>query len=204
MDEIIITNEQKDALQELANIGAAHAATALSQMIQKTIEMGIPQIEVIPLEKTINYVLDEEIAVAVFLKISDTLPTYSLLLLSFDTAKILGNQLLDQSENQQNSKLTEMEESALNEVGNVMMCAFFDSIAELLNITLIPGPPSLACDMPSAILDYLLIQIGEMSNQVFVFETDLTIEQQQNLKINLFLIPEPKSITTILEKLGMK
>ena len=41
---------QLDALREVANIGAGHAATALSQMIGETIMISVPRINVARLE----------------------------------------------------------------------------------------------------------------------------------------------------------
>ena len=41
---------QADAIQELGNIGAAHAATTLSQMLGSTIEMSVPAINVVDLD----------------------------------------------------------------------------------------------------------------------------------------------------------
>ena len=34
-------------MQELGNIGAAHAATTLSQMLSSTVEMSVPKIKVV-------------------------------------------------------------------------------------------------------------------------------------------------------------
>src|SRR3954464_11133539 len=42
---------QLDALREVANIGAGHAATALSQMIGGTIMISVPTINVSPTEE---------------------------------------------------------------------------------------------------------------------------------------------------------
>ena len=203
MQEIILSDLQKDALQEVANIGVAHAATALSKMVNKEIDMGIPHVDLIPLEKTIDCVKNEEVVVAVFLKISNELPCYSLLLISKESAFALSDALMGNTPDPSKQTLSEMDESALKEVGNVMMCAFFDSLAELLQITLIPGPPAFAYDMPAAVLDYVLIQIGQVADQVLVFNTDVKTSKDQDFNINIFLVPEPQSIQIILNKLGM-
>lgn len=203
MQEIILSALQKDALQEVANIGVAHAATALSKMVNKEIDMGIPHVDLIPLEKTIDCVKNEEVVVAVFLKISNELPSYSLLLISKESAFALSDALMGNTPDPSKQTLSEMDESALKEVGNVMMCAFFDSLAELLQITLIPGPPAFAYDMPAAVLDYVLIQIGQVADQVLVFNTDVKTAKDKDFNINIFLVPEPQSIQIILNKLGM-
>jgi chemotaxis protein CheC len=96
-----------------------------------------------------------------------------------------------------------MDKSAIQELANVIMCSFFDSLTELLQVSLIPGPPVLAYDMPAAIMDYVLIQLGELSNEAVVFSCYIKEEKHESFKIDLFLLPEPSSVKIILEKLGM-
>lgn len=205
MEKIILSHMQKDALQELANIGAGHASTALSQMIGRTIHMGIPQVEIIPLEGILTLVKDEKVAVGVFLRISEEIPSYVLLMIPRDSAFSLADMLMGRkSEEAPDSKiLSEMDQSALSEVANVMVCAFFDSISELLQMTIVPGPPHLAFDIPEAVLDYVLIQIGAVANDIVCFNVDLTEEEETSLKIHMFLMPEPASIDTLLNKMGI-
>ena len=120
------------------------------------------------------------------------------------SAFALADVLLQQKVSSERADLTEMEKSALEEVGNIMMCAFFDSIAEMIHIPIVPGPPALAYDMPSAVMDYILIQIGTIADKIFVFDTAVEEEKEKQFNISLFLVPEPKSIHIILEKLGLK
>ena len=76
MEQIVLNSDQKDALQEVANIGASHAATVLSQMINKEIKIGIPSIDILPLEQTVDCVKDQEVVAGVFLKILRFILTY--------------------------------------------------------------------------------------------------------------------------------
>jgi chemotaxis protein CheC len=204
MEEIILNPIQRDALQEVANIGAGHASTVLSQMINRSIQMGVPRVEIIPLEKVSDYVKEENIVVGVYLKISDQIPSYVLLLIPRQSAFSLTNMLLGLKPENAKEILSELDKSALSEVSNIMICAFFDSLSELLGMTIIPGPPHLAYDIPEAVIDYVLIQIGAVSNQVVVFNVELKEEKQTNLKIHMFLLPEPQSVNILLEKLGVK
>ena len=204
LEEIVLNDSEKDALQELANIGAGHASTALSQMINKDVKMGIPHVEVISLNDVTNKIESEQVVVGIFLKISDEIPSYVVLFISRESAFSIVDMLLGTNHDPNTQVLTEMDKSALNEVGNVMICAFFDSLSELLQLSVVPGPPSLAYDIPNAVLDYILIQIGQVSNDVIFFNVDLKEEEKDSFKIDMYLMPEPKSIDAILEKLGMK
>ena len=204
MQELLLNEQQKDALQEVANIGAGHASTVLSQMINRTIKMGIPKVEIIPLEKARESVKDEKVVVGIFLKISEELPCYVLLLIPRESAFVLANLLMERTSEETSSLLSEMDKSALHEVANVMICAFFDSLSELTGLSLVPGPPQLAYDIPDAVMDYVLIQIGAVANQIVMFNVELSEEQKTGLKINMFLLPLPKSVDILLEKLGVK
>lgn len=204
MDKIALNTSQKDGLQELANIGAGHASTALSQMINREVKMGIPHVEVIPLSDAGTYIQHERVVVGIFLKISDEIPSYVMMMIPRGSAFALSDLLLGQQDQKGERILSEMDSSALSEVANVMICSFFDSISELLGMSVVPGPPHLAYDIPQAVLDYVLIQIGEISNEIFLFNVDLQEEKEQNFKIHMFLLPEPNSVNVLLERMGLK
>jgi len=204
MQEIKISSEQKDALQEMANIGAGHASTALSQMVQKDIQMGIPKIELINLEDVSNHIEKGQIVVGIYLRISNEIPSYVMLLIPRESAFSIADMLLQRQSDPSVEVLSEMDKSALNEVGNVMICAFFDSLSELFQMSVVPGPPKLAYDIPDALIDYILIQIGQVANQVLFFNVDLKEEDKESFKIDMFLLPEPQSVDILLEKLGVK
>ena len=204
MEKIALNTDQKDGLQELANIGAGHASTALSQMINRDVKMGIPHVEVIPLAEAGSYIQHEQIVVGIFLKISDEIPSYVMMIIPRDSAFALADLLLGQQSQPGERILSEMDTSALSEVANVMICSFFDSISALLGMSVVPGPPHLAYDIPEAVLDYVLIQIGEVSNDVFLFNVDLEEEKENNFEIHMFLLPEPDSVNVLLKRMGLK
>ena len=204
MEKITLDTNQKDGLQELANIGAGHASTALSQMINREVKMGIPHVEVIPLGEAGSYIEHEQVVVGIFLKISDEIPSYVMMLIPRESAFALSDLLLGSQQQSGERVLSEMDTSALSEVANVMICSFFDSISALLGMSVVPGPPHLAYDIPEAVLDYVLIQIGEVSNDVFLFNVDLQEEKENNFEIHMFLLPEPDSVNTLLKRMGLK
>jgi chemotaxis protein CheC len=203
METTTLNEMQRDALQEVANIGASHAATALSKMVNRPIQVGIPRIDIVPIEKSIETVPQNDPVVGVFLQMSQETPLYVMVLLSKKSAFYLANLLLNQPEDEIRDDFSEMEQSALMEVSNVMMSSFFDSITSLINVSMIPGPPMIAYDMPAAILDYALIRVGSVADTVLLFETAVNEEGTNTFDVNMFLIPEPQTIELILNKLGM-
>ena len=204
MDHINLNEIQIDALQELANIGASHAATALSQMVNKDIKIGIPRVEIIPVENTLDCVIHEDVIVGVYLEVPKELHTYSLLLLSLDSALELADVLTGGTHDEFKGDLDEMDKSAMQEVGNILMSSFFDSITEMVGTSMVPGPPTLAYDMPTAVLDLLLIEMGEIASEIIVLNVELIDEKEDKFHMDLFLMPEIKTVDSILQKIGMK
>jgi len=203
-NDLSLTDLQRDALQELANIGAGHASTVLSQMVNREITMGVPGVDVLPLERMMDFAKEEKIVVGVLLKVSGDLPMYILLLIPRQSAFSLVRLLIPESQRVNGNLLSEMDQSALQEISNVMVCAFFDSVSSLLGVPIIPGPPMLAYDVPAAVIDYVLIQIGELANKIVVFNVDLREGTRGSFNIDVFLLPLPSSVDLILTKLGVK
>jgi len=203
MQEITLNDDQLDALQEVINIGASHAATALSTMVNKNIKIGIPNIKVIPIEETIECVQNEDVVAGVFLKTGGNLPVYVIMLTSFDSALALSNLLLGSEPDYYKGDLDEMERSAIKEVGNIIMSSFFDSVTEFIGESMIPGPPSLAYDMPSVVFEYIMIQLGSIAQEITVFDVQINEENDGMFDVDMFLMPEPDTIKKMLTKIGM-
>lgn len=195
-----LTDQQMDALQELGNIGAAHAATTLSTMLNTTIEMNIPEISVIDLARIHEHISDE-IAAMVLFKIEGELSNggYLLLHVPVDSAVRLVNVML--GEQDMARALNEMDRSALLEIGNIMVSAFLDGTASLLNVVMIPSPPELIIDMPHAALQAIIaMQLQGNGNDVVFFRTELR-SCEYALASNLLLLPNPPLLNDMILKL---
>ena len=203
VDRLVLNDVQLDALQEISNIGASHAATALSQMVNRDIQIGIPTVKVVPLEESITLLRDEEEIAGVYLKISDEVPMYILLLLSKESSLYLSSLLMGVELDPSKQILDEMDQEALKEVGNIMMTSFFNSVTELIGISMIPGPPQIAYDNPEVILESVMVRFSEVASDVVLFDSDVGDAENKSFKINMFLLPEPRSVDIILSKLGV-
>ncbi|MDD1678263.1 MAG: chemotaxis protein CheC [Methanomicrobiales archaeon] len=195
---MMLTANQYDALRELGNIGAAHAATTLSQMLLSGIDMTVPEIQLLDIANIYQHVGDETSALIVF-QIQGEVSNggYILLHLPRASAIRLVNILLG---NTDISAGAEMDTSAIIEIGNIMVSAFLDATAGLLNLVMLPSPPSFALDMPHAAIETILAQQNEDLNEVVLFRTELR-SQDALITANLLLLPNPPMLRQILELL---
>jgi chemotaxis protein CheC len=191
-----LSEVQADAIQELGNIGAAHAATTLSQMLGSTIEMSVPAIKVVDLAKLGEYMGEESAAMVAF-ELQGEIPHggYILFYITRESAVRLTNTMLGMTE--MNRSFTEMDESALLEVGNIMVSAFLDATAELLGIVMLPSPPALTIDMAHAAMQSLIAQMQEETNEVLLFSTELVCEEHR-IDSDIIMMPETSTLVRIV------
>jgi len=195
-----LTHVQTDALQELGNIGAAHAATTLSTMLSANISMSVPEIKVIDIAEIHKYVGDEIAALVLFQVNGEVKPGGYLLLYIPKTSVIrLTNAMLGLTD--MDRELDEMDRSALLEVGNIMVSAFLDGTAELLNIIMLPSPPQLVIDMPHAAIQSILAsQESEDIDEVVLFKTAM-VSDAHNIQSSIFLFPNHPMLEDIIRRL---
>lgn len=195
-----LTSQQRDALRELGNIGAAHAATTLSTMLMSNIEMTVPDISVVDIAKIHEHVGDELSALVIFQITGEVSGGgYVLLHIPKNSVIRLTNAMLGMTEMERD--LTEMDQSALLEIGNIMVSAFLDATATLLSIIMLPSPPSMIIDMPHAAFQSILaIQAFSDIDQVVIFRTELHSDQHK-ISSNIFLLPNKPMLDEIIAML---
>jgi len=203
-DEILnLSSIQLDALKEIGNVGAGNSATALSQLINRKIDMTVPQIAIMPLGDVPDVVGGPDVMVAgVYLRVFGPAPSSILFLLPRDSAFYLVDMLMGREQGH-TTTLDSMDESALMEIGNILAGAYLNALSHFTKLTLLPSIPALAMDMAGAILSVILIQLGEMGDHALVIETEFTTEND-GVKGHFFLIPDPGSLGTILSAIGVK
>lgn len=144
-----MSNEYFDVLKELGNIGAGNATTALSQMIQCKIDMAVPQVQLLEFKELGAAMGGEEVVMAgIYLAIDGDIKGSIMFLLEKNAAKHLVSKLMGMES--QEDDLSEMELSALKEVGNIITGAYLNSLSSITNLTIFPSVPDLTVDMAGA------------------------------------------------------
>lgn len=191
-----------DVLKEVGNIGAGHAATALSRLLDKPVDMAVPTVSLVPFQEIADLVGGfEQVVVAVFLRVEGDAPGNMFFIIQENSAKRLLSSLLS-IEPEDGAAYTEMEFSALNEIGNILAGSYLSSLADFTNLSMHPTVPSLAVDMAGAILSYGLLQFGQMGDSAMLIETTF-LEDRDEVEGHFFLIPDPDSFEKIFRALGV-
>ena len=202
-DILDLSAMQLDALREIGNVGAGNSATALSQIINRKIEMNVPEVAIVPLNEVPDLVGGAEAMVAgVFLRVYGKAPGSVLFFLPKDSAFYLVDTLMGREHGSTNN-LYFMDESALMEIGNILAGAYLNALAHFTKLTLLPSIPALAIDMAGAILSVVLVQLGQMGDHALVIETEF-LSEDDGIRGHFFLVPDPGSLETILSAVGVR
>ena len=190
---------QLDALREVANIGAGHAATALSQMVGQTIMISVPTINIARLEDVPPQVGEPDQPVAaVLMHMLGDLTGRTLLVFPRRTAVRLAELLLHRVSPADD--FSEMQQSAIKEAGNILSSAYLNALADFMGMLLLPSPPSLAIDMSTAVLTTAYLQFGSDKDYVFCVESEFRLSDVgERLSGYFLLLPDAASLQAILK-----
>jgi len=192
-----------DALTEIGNIGAGNATTALSQMLNARVEMYVPKAELLAFKDLAEIVGGAEtVVVGVMLKLMEDVEGSMLFMLRCNSAHHLVNQLMGENSDENNINFTDMELSALTEIGNIITGAYLSSISALTNLTIVPSIPYLSIDMAGAILSVPAIEFGKLGDRALLIESQFK-DFDVDIGGYFILIPTLESHQRIMESLGI-
>jgi chemotaxis protein CheC len=206
MDFSKINHIHLDILREIGNIGAGHAATALSTMLNKAVDMKVPSVKVISFEEITEMVGgSENIVASVFLRIVGDAPGCMFFMLPIEQAeKLLGDLLGGETVQLTEGHYSEMPISALQEVGNILSGSYLTSFSDFTGLSLQASVPATSIDMAGAILSFGLFEISTVSDFAIVIDTAFTdMKRLDEVKGHFFLLPDPESFAKIFNALGV-
>ena len=198
-DLLTLKPVQLDALREVANIGAGHAATALSHMTAQTIMISVTTINITTLEEVPPHIGDpEEPVAAVCMDMLGGLTGKTLLVFPRTTAIRMAEWMM-QRKHEGGDELSEIEQSAIKEAGNILCGAYMNALSDFMGVRLMPSPPSLAIDMSQAVLTTAYLQFGCDRDLVFCVETEFHMHDNgERVRGFFLLLPDIASLRAIL------
>ncbi len=198
MDYNNMTPLQLDALKEVSNIGTGNAATALSQLLGRKIDMNVPNINIVPFEEVMAEIGEEKVVVGVLVRVLGDTPGNILFVFEKSTALDLVHRLTGMEE----EELSDMGNSVMCEIGNIISASYMNAIARFTNLTITPSVPAVSYDMLGAILSTTFIEAGQYNEDVLDIETVFK-EDGSEISGHFYYIPMPGSLEKILNTLGV-
>ena len=205
MDLANFSNLQLDAMREVGNIGAGNAATALSIMLARPVDMDVPKAELVSIYELAEYYGDPLTMVsAVFVRSEGEFTCSLIFIQEEDESRKLVDLLIGQQMGGMDpaSVPAEMRDSALTEVGNIILSSFLNAINVLIGGTHSISVPGVAHDMLGSILDVVASIFGQSGEHALIVDTALKVENVEGrVSGKVVMLPDPGSLEILLGKL---
>ena len=203
-----ISSFHLDVLKEIGNIGAAHAATALSSLLNKKIDMKVPKVEMVTFDEMMEMAGGPENVVAgIYLQIEGDITGSMFFVLPVEQAnRFIRSLVQDDTFDFQAETVTNIGASAMQELGNILSGSYLSALSDFTSLKIFPTVPALCVDMVGAIISFGLVEVSHLSDYVIVIDTALTEEDlpnDENVKGHFFLLPDPESFTALFSALGV-
>ncbi len=197
-----LTAMQLDALREVGSIGAGHAATALSQLVDHRIDLEVPQLELLPIGSVPDVFGGPETLVgAVYDRMLGDLGGGLLFVAPRDSSLALVDLMRNRPVGTAKSFGTE-EEAMITHVASILAASYVASIARLADLNILPAKPSFALDMAGAILEVVTAEIGMRAENALLLRTRF-FSEETTVDAYMFFLPDPDSLDVLLGRLGV-
>ena len=193
-----------DVLKELGNIGAGNATTAIATMLNLTIDMKVPKVELKAVEDLGSAICsEEETIVGIFLEVQNDISGSMMFLMRLNSAHYLVNRLMGGmgADGSAQGEFSEMELSAMKEIGNIIAGSYLSALSTMTNLVITPSVPYIAVDMAAAILSVPAIQFGQFGDNALLIETEFGDDVM--MEGYFILLPDEDSYDKILQSLGI-
>lgn len=194
-----LSEQVKNALTELGNIGAGNATTSLSVLLSSRLTMTAPIVKLYDFNELENALGGPETSVVGVLSwLNGSINAMILFVLGLDDAKNLASVMLG----------TELEWhgdmgiSAIGEIANILIGSYVASLGNLSGMELRYSQPQICIDMAGAILSVPCIEYGMISDKALLINSGFKTGNQE-INGYIMLISEMHSFDELLQKLGI-
>jgi chemotaxis protein CheC len=189
-----------EIIREFANIGAGSAATALSYLLDVELMNDVTSCDILPMAKVSEWLGGADKVVAgTYTYLCGELTSGILVIFPEASAIKLLSHLTKETVNL--SSLTNIQKSALKEVGNICLCWYLIAVSKMIDIDMIPAPPDAAVDLLGAVLDLPLASLGQRVDTVLAVHTSFKA-LDSHFDGYFLMLPEESTLKLILEKMG--
>ncbi len=191
-----------DLIREIGSIGTGNSATALSSMLNKTVRMTLPDVQILGYNEAIKFLGDpEEIVAAILVKMTGEINGLMLFILKMDFINEVLSSVMQQ-EIEDYYQLNVLETSALEEIGNIIISSYVNAMSTLSEVTINLSVPDIAVNMLGGILSVPMVEFGYQTDKMMMISGQFIIGGKV-LHSDLLMMPDIMSLNFLMEKLGI-
>lgn len=191
------------AVHEMANVGLGHATTALSDMTGHRFDMRIPHVDSMPLETLAGYLGGPEtVCVGSFMSFEGDVCGNMAFIFPWASARRLWTILvgIDPGESYE---VSELEVSAMLEVGNILNSSFLNALSEMTGLKMHATPPLVSVEMVTSIVQSIVVEAEIADAVALTIDTEL-FAKDGALRGTFLCIPSRNGLTQLLGRFGLE
>lgn len=191
-----------DVMKEISSIGTSHAATSLSKLLQKEVRITIPEVNILSYDETVAKIGQiEELVAATLVQMSNEVNGLMLFIFKMDLANAVLGKLLNRHYTSF-EEIDELDYSALEEIGNIIICSYVNAFTQLVGVEIDLSVPSSTINMLGGILTVPIAEYGYETDKLMYINAEFIMDGEK-LTDGLLMLPDIESLNRILEKLGI-
>lgn len=197
-----------DVLREIGNIGQGNAASSLSEMLGLSIDISVPTVRLLEMDEAVEYLGGpENVVLGMLVGLSGDIQGMMLYVLQRGFATNMINTVFGKGV-QELTALDEMDLSFVQEIGNILAGSYVNAISSLTGLTIDISVPNISIDMAGAILAVPAVEFAHIGSKVLFIDDNFVFvgngsSSPEEVKSNMILVPELKSLDTLFEHLGV-
>ena len=208
--EQLLSAEQVDFLTEMMNIGAAHAATALTQVLHYQVDIVIPRVFVITDTQELSILTSPSLPVvcARMNMVGDVSGGLFLIVpeeQKEDLIRLAERAMTGASQSWRagltNQESDDLKLSVIAEIGNIVAGVYLTAVHDFCRLNIYHTVPTVATDMVQALLDESLVRLSRQVQHIIVIENEFMVEEKL-IKTFLVMIPSVESVNILVNSIG--
>ena len=198
------SSNEIDVLREFVNVGTAHAATAMSRLIDRKVDVAVPQLNIVPIARVPEILGGPETSiVGIYFKVSEDIAGSILLFFEQKTANSLLDLLIPIPRSASKNGFDSLEISALMEMGNILANSYINALAKMLDSKILISVPYISSDSLGAVIDVLLIELSMFAENALLMETEIALSGT-SFAGNFIIFPDAASYEKIFKRAGLR
>nr|QNO49052.1 hypothetical protein FFEDGKNF_00007 [Methanosarcinales archaeon ANME-2c ERB4] len=195
-----------ETLRELKRLGdqsAEMAVESLAEMTAMEVVMEVSAVNLTEVEQIPAMIgITEDAIIGLFVRFTGELPGSVLTLISIPSAQKLADIMLAGmgDEPAEGEVLSEMQQSAVEEIGNIITSSFIDVWANAFTTALTQTPPAFVCDYVPSVIDAALARASEKGDFAVVFNSAIHITDQ-DIDCHILVLPDPDKMQMMFDSM---
>ncbi len=189
-------------VRELANIGLAHATTAMAELTGKTFDMAVPEVESVALERLPSILGDPNgLTVATYMSIDGDVGGHIAFLMPWHSAQQLWLMLVGDAPTSPDD-VSDLHASVALEVGNMVNAGLLNSISDMTGLSLHATPPQVSMDMTAAVVASIVCEASFVDSVALSIQTEI-FDLSHRVSGFFVYIPTVGGLRSVFQSLGV-